>query len=232
LTPPPAKHTLLQYYCTTIAQYTPPPPTPPLNVIHHTILAMAISCNGQPLAHRKGCSRSSKRIPGHPSSVRPIHTLQCNVPESAYPAYRRRIHTLHCNIPEYAYPSSVRRMHTLHFNIPEYAYPSSVRRIDTLECNIPESAYPSSYPRVQHTLAFIRYCHSQSCKIYIAIQGGSGGNNILRNRVGDEGVGGWGAQTEGCLHSILLIRAHKPLSKKISCKGQNIPESSAPRRRR
>jgi len=60
----------------------------------------------------------------------------------------------------------------------------------TLHCNIPESAYPSAYPRVQHTLAFIRYCHSQYCKIHIAIQGGSGGNNIVRNRVGDEGGGG------------------------------------------
>jgi len=38
LTPAPAKHTLLQYYGPTIAQYTPPPPTPPLNAINHTIL--------------------------------------------------------------------------------------------------------------------------------------------------------------------------------------------------
>ena len=44
---PPAKHTLLQYFCMTIAQYTPPPPTPPLNATHRTILAMAISCKGQ-----------------------------------------------------------------------------------------------------------------------------------------------------------------------------------------
>jgi len=28
LTPPPEKYTLLQYYCTTIAQYTPPPTAP------------------------------------------------------------------------------------------------------------------------------------------------------------------------------------------------------------
>jgi len=29
ITPPPAKPTLLQYYCTTIEQHTPPPATPP-----------------------------------------------------------------------------------------------------------------------------------------------------------------------------------------------------------
>jgi len=54
--PPPAKHTLLQYYCTTIAHYTPPPPTPPLNAIHHTIFAMAISCEGQGAAGRDGAA--------------------------------------------------------------------------------------------------------------------------------------------------------------------------------
>jgi len=44
---PPVLPALLQYYCTPIAQYTPPPPTPLLYAIHHTILAMAISCKGQ-----------------------------------------------------------------------------------------------------------------------------------------------------------------------------------------
>jgi len=39
---PPAKPTLLQYYCTTIAQYTRPPPTPPFYAIHHTILVSNI----------------------------------------------------------------------------------------------------------------------------------------------------------------------------------------------
>jgi len=67
--------------------------------------------------------------------------------------------------------------------------------------------------------AFTGYCHSQDCKIYTAIHGGSEENTILRNRVGDEG-GEWGAQAERCLQRIVLIRAQKPLSKRISCKGQ------------
>jgi len=45
--PPPAKPTLLQYYCTTIARYTPLPTSPPVYAIHRTVLVMAISCNGQ-----------------------------------------------------------------------------------------------------------------------------------------------------------------------------------------
>jgi len=36
----------LQYYCTTIAQFTPPP-DPPLYAVHYTILVMAISYKGQ-----------------------------------------------------------------------------------------------------------------------------------------------------------------------------------------
>jgi len=43
---PPALPALLQYYCTTMAQYTPPP-TPLVYAIHHTRLVMAISCKGQ-----------------------------------------------------------------------------------------------------------------------------------------------------------------------------------------
>jgi len=46
---PPALPTPLQYYCTSIAQYTTPPPTPLLYAIHYTILATAISCEGQSL---------------------------------------------------------------------------------------------------------------------------------------------------------------------------------------
>ena len=42
-----AKPNLLQYDCTTVAQYTPPPPTPPLYAIHHTSSVMTISCKGQ-----------------------------------------------------------------------------------------------------------------------------------------------------------------------------------------
>jgi len=57
--PWPANPTLLQYYCTTIAQYTPPPaPTPPSYAIQHTILVLAISCKGQPKVQNKesrGC---------------------------------------------------------------------------------------------------------------------------------------------------------------------------------
>jgi len=44
---PPACPLLLQYYCTSIAQYTTPPPTPLWYAIHHTILVIAISCKGQ-----------------------------------------------------------------------------------------------------------------------------------------------------------------------------------------
>jgi len=45
--PPPAKPTLLQYYCTPNAQYTNPSPTPRVYAIHRTILVMAISCKGE-----------------------------------------------------------------------------------------------------------------------------------------------------------------------------------------
>ena len=49
LSPPrqPALPTLVQYYCTTIGQYTPPPPTSRLYTTHHTILIITISCEGQ-----------------------------------------------------------------------------------------------------------------------------------------------------------------------------------------
>ena len=46
LLPPPAKPTLWQYYCTTIAQYTLLPPTLSFYAIHHTIFVIAISCKG------------------------------------------------------------------------------------------------------------------------------------------------------------------------------------------
>jgi len=45
--PSPAKPALLQYCCTTIAQYTPPHRLPSLDYIYHLISAMAISCKGQ-----------------------------------------------------------------------------------------------------------------------------------------------------------------------------------------
>ena len=44
---PPALPTLLQYCCTSIGQYATPHPNPLVYAIHHTTLAMAISCNGQ-----------------------------------------------------------------------------------------------------------------------------------------------------------------------------------------
>ena len=47
---PLAKPTLLQYYCTTIVQFTPPPPTPLLYAVNNTILVMAISCRRQLLS--------------------------------------------------------------------------------------------------------------------------------------------------------------------------------------
>jgi len=43
----PALPTLVQYYCTIIGQYTIPLPTSCLFAIHHTILAITISCKGQ-----------------------------------------------------------------------------------------------------------------------------------------------------------------------------------------
>ena len=43
----PALPTLLQYYCTSIGQYTTPHPILLIYAIHHTTLAMAISCKNQ-----------------------------------------------------------------------------------------------------------------------------------------------------------------------------------------
>jgi len=49
VTPPrrPALPTLVQYYCTIIGQCTTPLPTSRLYAIHHTILVIPISCEGQ-----------------------------------------------------------------------------------------------------------------------------------------------------------------------------------------
>jgi len=44
---PPVLATLLQYYCTTIEQYTSPPPISLLYAMHHTILVITILCKGQ-----------------------------------------------------------------------------------------------------------------------------------------------------------------------------------------
>ena len=48
LSHPPALPTRLQYYCTTIGQYTTPPPTYRLYATDHTILVITISCKCQP----------------------------------------------------------------------------------------------------------------------------------------------------------------------------------------
>jgi len=58
---PSALPTLLQYYCTAIAQYTTPPPTTLLYAIHHTQLVLAISCKGQiPTLHIEYAERRRK----------------------------------------------------------------------------------------------------------------------------------------------------------------------------
>jgi len=44
---PPTLPTMVQYYCTTIGQYTSPLPTSRLYAIHHTLLVITISCKGQ-----------------------------------------------------------------------------------------------------------------------------------------------------------------------------------------
>ena len=44
---PSALPTLVQYYCTTIGQYTTPPPTSRMSAIHYTIMVITISCKGQ-----------------------------------------------------------------------------------------------------------------------------------------------------------------------------------------
>jgi len=63
---PPALPTRLQYDCTTIAQYMTPPPTSLVYAIHHTILVMTISCEGQ-LAVSRPRHRRSQPVPSSPS---------------------------------------------------------------------------------------------------------------------------------------------------------------------
>ena len=54
---PPALPARLQYFHTSIAQYTTPPTTSRLYAIHHTILVITISCKGQIVLHQGGqCS--------------------------------------------------------------------------------------------------------------------------------------------------------------------------------
>jgi len=56
---------------------------------------------------------------------------------------------------------------------------------------------PPRAPRVAvRRLAFTRYCNCQYFVVYIAITGGRGGNVILRNSAGGDGVG-WGTYTKG-----------------------------------
>jgi len=56
------------------------------------------------------------------------------------------------------------------------------------------------------------------CGIYCN-NGGSGGDIILRNRVGDDGGGGVPKHRVG-VQRIVLIRAHKHRNNTISCIGQ------------
>ena len=56
------------------------------------------------------------------------------------------------------------------------------------------------------------------CGLYCD-EGGSAGNNIVRNNVGDEGGSGVPKQ-RGYVQRIVLIRAQKTLSERISCNGQ------------
>jgi len=56
-TPQPATPTLLQYFCTPVAQYTPRHRSSLCMTLHHTILMMAISCKGQLIG--RTVSRSS-----------------------------------------------------------------------------------------------------------------------------------------------------------------------------
>jgi len=59
--------TLVQYYCTMIGRYKTPLPTSRLYTIHHTILAITISCKGQlsgPLSVRV-CSSALCRNRSH-----------------------------------------------------------------------------------------------------------------------------------------------------------------------
>jgi len=60
--PPPALPTLLQYYCPIIEQYTTPPPNSCLYAIHHTLLAITISCKGQATA-RAACRFKANWLP-------------------------------------------------------------------------------------------------------------------------------------------------------------------------
>jgi len=54
---PPALATLVEYYRTTIGQYTTPPPPSRVYAIHHTIFVTTISCKGQ------GSARAGLQVP-------------------------------------------------------------------------------------------------------------------------------------------------------------------------
>ena len=66
---PPALPTLLQYYRTTIRQYTTPP-TPLLYAIHHPILVIRISCKGQVVRGRCHTYIPTYRICGAKKKIR------------------------------------------------------------------------------------------------------------------------------------------------------------------
>jgi len=85
---PPALPTLLQYYCTTNGQYTPPRSTSRVYDIHHTILAMTISCKCQPA--------TSVPTPCLRRTHSPLQTLSFSpqVREHANPPRHERTHSL------------------------------------------------------------------------------------------------------------------------------------------
>ena len=83
--PPLVNPTLLKYYCTTITQYTPSyRPPPPLYVIYHTMLVMAISCKDQALSplrcatHHLPCKRTRLAHHDPPRAVTHTHSHSVN----------------------------------------------------------------------------------------------------------------------------------------------------------
>jgi len=92
--PPPAKPTLLQYYCTTNAQYTLPHRPPPFNAMRHTILVMAISCKGQVTG--VPVNKLSRRVSGSKrKSCKPINRSHAHRThrQRKHPGHRQTSHT-------------------------------------------------------------------------------------------------------------------------------------------
>ena len=65
---PPALPALLQYYCTSIAQYMTPPRPPIVYAIHYTILVIPISCRDQRPRRQTGlhlCATDPSQVQWH-----------------------------------------------------------------------------------------------------------------------------------------------------------------------